>query len=207
VALKSSNKLSLKNCCRKAISAISIIIISGGILTGCGTNTETPIYPLLAVLTPVGTPVIIAVRPVESILTGDYRIQFEIDYYVTNTENEFAGYNLYISSLTESPDARTSGTPYLPAGIMPSFYHTSSEADTSSESLVTQSVLYANAPPDQINFQLCEKYYFSLAAYSTTGNTSFKSLQKSACAVIDRSLCPVDSICYCAPGKTCKLVP
>jgi hypothetical protein len=152
----------------------------------------------------VGTPAIIAVRPVESVLTGDYLIQFEVDYYVTNTENEFAGYNLYISSLTESPDARTSGTPYLPAGIMPSFHHTSSEANTSSKSLITKSVLYASAPPNQINFQLCEKYFFSLAAYSTTGNSSFQSPQKSGCAVMDRSLCPVNSICYCAAGTTCN---
>ncbi len=190
---------------------IQNLLIKGaaaGLLFGfvaCGTNTETPIYPLLTVFNPVGTPAILEVRAVESdiesVQTGTYQLYFEVDYYVTNSEKEFAGYNLYISSVTSSPDQRVSGQAYLPNGIMPSFSHTASEASTDSDSLVTQTVKYAKAPPEQIEFQLCEQYYFSLGTYTTTGIQSSRSAQVKGCAVTEdkAQFCPETSPCYKEP--------
>ena len=167
-------------------------------LVACGTNTDQPVYPLLAVVTPPGTPSITSVTPIQ--VTSDsldsYEIQFDISYYVTNTEQDFQGYNLYVSASSQPSDLPIGGSPYLPEGVSPSFAHDPSEANTSSEGLITRRVEYAKAPPSPVSFQLCQMYYFRLSAVSREGTESALGPQMSGCATVTPWLCPADSVCY-----------
>ncbi len=166
--------------------------------SSCGTNTEDPVYSILAFVSPVGTPAVISVAPVETITadTFDYRIEFDVSYYVTNQEDEFIGYNLYMKTSTSSPDDRGGGNPYLPEGTEPTFHHTNVEVDTAAASLVTQRVSYFVAPPSQVSFYFCEEYFFRLAAITSNDLSSNLSPQVSACATTRPDLCPLDSPCY-----------
>ena len=129
----------------------SLILLSALILTGlirCGTNTDRPVYSIFSLLS-VAAPAIVDVAPVdisEGLFgTPGYRLRygFDVKYYVTNQEPEFVGYNLYITTTSLSTEAILTGIgtdPYLPLGYEPTFYHSPSEANTSSSSLITKPI-------------------------------------------------------------------
>lgn len=176
---------------------LALLVLFAG-FASCGTNTDDPVYPILAFIQPIGAPAITSVSAQEKITDDlDYRIEFDVNYYVTNTEDEFIGYNLYINAAATSPEERNPGEPYMPSGLEPTFPHSSGEADTTT--LMTQRVSYKKAPPDLIPFYTCEKYYFQLTALMRNGQQSNPSAQMEGCATVTPSLCPIDSPCYVAP--------
>ncbi|GIX40926.1 MAG: hypothetical protein KatS3mg129_0659 [Leptospiraceae bacterium] len=169
------------------------------ILLYCGTNQNVPVFPIYSLL-PVGSPAIVDVKPVE-ITTQDnkIRIEFDIYYYVTNREDEFIGYNLYISTSSISPDLIQAGigvNPYLPNGYEPTFYHTKEEASTESSKLIEKRVSNLEPAPSEIPFQICEKYYFRLKAVLRNGIESAPGPEISACAISSNITCPAVSPCY-----------
>lgn len=176
--------------------------VVGFSMTGCGTNTKEPVYPILTVLSPISTPSIVSVVPISEQTADDgdldLKVEFDVSYYITNKESEFIGYNIYISRVENSPDS-PGGVLYLPDGIEPSFSHVDEPVDTSSAGLITQRVTHYKAPPGEIPFLLCEPYYFSMNAISNNGTNSHRSVRKRACATTRPDLCPVDSPCYQKP--------
>ena len=183
------------------ISLLTVLLLSS--LPGCGTNTDRPVYSIFSILS-VAAPAIVDVAPVdisEGLLgTPGFKLRygFDVKYYVTNQEPEFIGYNLYITTTSLSTEAILSGIgtdPYLPAGYEPSFYHSPSEADTSSSALITRRISAVKAPPGEVPFQVCEKYFFRLQAVLLTGIESAPGPEISGCAFYDSTLCPTDSSC------------
>ena len=145
-------------------------------LFACGVNTEEPVYPILTVTT-VASPTLLSVQPVEDILLWEtpypeYRIAFDIQYYLTNQEEGFVGYNLYMSTVNISPDDPVSG-PYMPQGYEPSFPHVDQNPDTTKA--ITQRVTHFRPPPGERPFDLCEKYFFRLKATTRSGIESSAS--------------------------------
>jgi len=176
---------------------ISLLIVF--IFLSCGTNTNVPVFPIYSLL-PVGSPAIVDVKPVE-ITTSDnqLRIEFDVYYYVTNQQDEFIGYNLYISSSSISPDlvqANIGIIPYLPIGYEPTFYHTKEEASTESSKIVKKRIPNLKPAPSEIPFRLCEKYYFRLKAVLRNGIQSAPGAEISACATSSQIACPSNTPCY-----------
>lgn len=165
----------------------------------CGTNLNTPVFPIYSILS-VGSPAIVNVIPVEIITsTNKIRIEFDIQYYVTNLEDEFVGYNLYISTSSISPDLIQAGigiNAYLPNGREPTYFHSKEEASTQSTNLKTQRVPNLKPAPSEIPFQLCERYYFRLKAVLRNGITSAPGPEISSCAISSQVICPANSPCY-----------
>lgn len=162
---------------------------------GCGTNTSTPVYPLLATLSTVGVPAIISVTPVEvAALPPNVKIEFDLKYYITNQEKEFIGYNLYIST-TDTSSLVASGKPYLPDGIEPSFPHVGATPSTAPADLITKRITDFKPAPSPIPFRICELYYFSLQAVTRNGIKSIPGNRVTACASTQPSLCPVGTGC------------
>lgn len=172
------------------IGAVALFVCS------CGVNTDQPVYPLLT-FTSVAPPTIVSVKPFRQLVffespEPEYKIEFDIEYYVTNQENEFLGYNLYISSTSTSPEAPVTG-PYLPVGYDPSFPHLKQEVNTTT--LITQRISHFKPPPGERPFDLCEMYYFRLRAYTRNDVESEPSPQIAVCAVEDVLLCPTGTVC------------
>lgn len=166
-------------------------------LASCGTNTEEPVFPLYTAFTLIASPAIVSVAPVE-VGTGfdDYRIEFDLGYYVTNQEEGFLGYNLYISTSNTSAEAALVGAStgvYLPSGTAPSFPHVGAAAGTTS--LTKQRLTHQKPPPGEKPFQLCEKYFFRMTALVRNGLESNASAEKSSCASANAALCPKGSAC------------
>ena len=175
------------------IAAVALVLATAA---GCGTNTEKPVYPYMMLLSRPSPPTIIEVKPVEvKDLDGIPHIEFDLNYYITNHEDDFIGYNLYISTVTVSPDSDESGGLYLPEGKEPSFPHVSDQPDTSSQAMVTQRLTHLKAPPVGMPFSQCELYYFRLAAVFSHSQSSGHSIQDSACAAVDPAQCPKGSGC------------
>lgn len=165
----------------------------------CGTNTNVPVFPIYN-LVPIASTSIVDIQPIE-IQTNEnkIRIEFDIYYYVTNTEDEFIGYNLYISSSSISPDLAQAGigiNPYLPYGYEPTFSHTKEEASVLSKDLKKQRIPNLKPAPSEIPFQICERYYFRLKAVLRNGIPSIPSPEISSCAVSKNLQCPANSPCY-----------
>lgn len=164
----------------------------------CGVNTDKPVYPVFQFF-PVGTPAIVDVKPVEIQLPAQTRIEFDIFYYVTNTEEDFIGYNLYISTATISPELLQigiGGRPYLPEGYEPTFFHTREEASVESGNLKQRRIPNLKPAPSEIPFQLCERYYFRMTAVLRSGIQSLPSPEVSACAVTENFPCPQNTACH-----------
>lgn len=168
------------------------------ILSGCGNNTEDPVYPLLTVISPQATPTVVSVSPVEVISLEDqtYNIEFDLSYYVTNEEDDFLGYNLYISSSTQASDMDGTGAPYLPEGVAPTFEHKDDAASQASEDLVTQRVSYFSPPPAITTFAHCNQYNFRMSAVNDQGVESSQGVAVTACATVRPWLCDTSSACY-----------
>ncbi len=165
----------------------------------CGTNTHIPVFSIYNLFS-VGSTSIVDIKPIE-VQTSDnkIRIEFDIYYYVTNKEDEFIGYNLYINTSSISPQFAQAGigiSPYLPNGIEPTFFHTKEEASTLSKDLKQKRIPNLKPAPSEIPFYICERYYFRLKAVLRNGIQSLPSPEISSCAVPKDFLCPVESPCY-----------
>lgn len=164
---------------------------------GCGTNTDEPVFPT-SLYTFIGPPTIIGITPVEVIqpyLTVRY--EFDLQYYVTNSEEGFQGYNLYMRTFRTAAEdivAGIEGDPYLPEGIMPSFSHVGESPDTRNP--VTRRISNLTPPPGEQAFETCEKYFFSMTAVVRTNVESRRGPEVEACATLNPLLeCPVGTVC------------
>ena len=165
---------------------------------GCGVNTDEPVYPL-TIFNTAAPPAIVAVEPVEVLTLGEtalpeYKIQFDVSYYLTNQEAGFLGYNLYMTSTDSSPDNPTAG-PYLPLGYEPTFSHIGESPDTSLDHRITQRVTHFKPPPGESPFEFCEIYYFTMRAYTRHGIESPPAPSVTACAAKNRLQCPTQTAC------------
>ncbi len=165
----------------------------------CGTNTEEPVLPVFLIFSAVGAPALVSVTAVETNPPATaLRYEFDVQYFVTNTEDGFLGYNLYIDSSQTSAQAAILGligSPYLPTGVAPSFSHATSTPSTANADLVTQRVSDFRAPPAPENFQACELYFFRITAVTRNGIESPPSAQIQRCAALNAALCPLGSPC------------
>ncbi len=162
----------------------------------CGVNTEQPVFPLVT-LTSVGAPAITSVTPVATFdETLQLIMQYDLKYYITNGEDGFLGYNLYITKTSSSAEATVlgvGGDPYLPGGNAPSFPHVGEAVDTTTEK--TQRITHFKPPPGPKIFDACDRYHFRLTAVIRTGAESYPSNQVDACAITDTTLCPKGGVC------------
>ena len=185
---------SIKQLHKKVL--ILVLAVFMLIAPSCGTNTDQPVFPFYLIST-VSSPAIVSVTPVETITDSlDLIYEFDLQYYITNSEEGFLGYNLYITTSTSSAEATIAGigtNPYLPLGIQPSFSHVGEEANTST--ITTQRITHRNPPPNESAFELCEKYYFRLSAVARSGVVSIPGAEASSCAATDTGICPSGSIC------------
>ena len=176
---------------RLALHVFSLSLVFG--IFSCGTNTDSPVYPISSILS-IGSPTLVNIEPVSTVGEAPY---FKVSYFVTNTEDEFIGYNLYISQTylsTESIITGAAGAAYLPLGIDPTFRHTKSDASTLSSKLKTEPVMNFKAPPSPEPFQFCRTYYFALRAVLLNGQYSQPGPQLSAC-LTDAVFCPTRNDC------------
>lgn len=175
--------------------AFCLALFSGA----CGTNTEEPVFPVFLIFSPVAPPALVSVTAVETQNTGEaLQYKFNVSYYVTNSEDGFLGYNLYISSSATAAEAAIlgiGGEPYLETGIKPSFSHAGQNPGTAAADLQTQRVRNFRAAPAPIAFQACELYFFTLTAQTRNSLESNPSPQISACAAITPGLCPSGTPC------------
>ena len=169
------------------------------LLSACGTNTDEPVLPAFLIFTNVGAPALVSVTPLETNPPAtSLRYEFDVQYFITNTEDGFVGYNLYIDSSQTSAQAALLGIvgePFLPNGISPSFEHSQADASTANASLVTQRVNNFRAPPAPENFQTCELYFFRITAVTRNGIESAPSPQVQQCAALIPGACPSGTPC------------
>ncbi len=165
--------------------------------THCGMNDQIP-----ALLSPLAYPA--ATRPeiravnLRFLPEEEARYQFDIQYFITNTEPDFAGYNLYVSNLPSSLEGLLGGKKenrYLENRRSPSFSHSDSIASSGSQNLITQRVIYRRAPPSPEPFYQCYVYYFRLTAYLRGGFESEASTEEQVCASNSPVSCPVQTPC------------
>jgi hypothetical protein len=171
------------------------LIVAFSLLAGCGVNTDSPVYPISSLLA-IGAPTLVNLEPVAS-TDPDVAPYFKVSYFVTNQEDEFIGYNLYVSKVLLSSEAiitGTAGSPYLPDGLDPTFRHTKDEASTLSTDLKTETISYFKPPPSPESFQYCRVYYFALRAVLLNGQYSQPGPQLSAC-ITDANFCPTTNDC------------
>ncbi len=165
----------------------------------CGTNTEEPVFPVFLIFSPVAPPALVSVAAVETQNAGEaLRYEFDVSYYVTNSEDGFLGYNLYLSSSATAAEAAIlgiGGEPYLETGIKPSFSHAGENPSTAAVDLQTQRVQNFRAAPAPISFKACELYFFTLTAQTRNSLESNPSPQVAACAALDPGLCPSGTPC------------
>lgn len=178
---------------RAACAAIAVL------LSACGTNTDEPVLPAYLIFTAVGAPALVAVTPLETNPPAtSLRYEFDVQYFITNTEDGFVGYNLYIDSSQTSAQAALlgiTGSPFLPQGTAPSFDHSDRQASTASTDLITQRVNNFRAAPAPEVFQSCELYFFRITAVTRNGIESSPSPQVQQCAALIPALCPLGTPC------------
>ncbi|HMV43061.1 MAG TPA: hypothetical protein PK079_18915 [Leptospiraceae bacterium] len=190
-----------------------ILLLGIPTVSFCGTNTDTPVVlaPLIFLTSPINVPQLVGVIPTQEYPTSGTGLsdlggyvnpnapQFIIKYFVTNTEQQFIGYNLSITSQTPTlieTQAGTAGSVYTENGIQPSFPHLATENSTAKENMKRRRIAWRVPPPGIVYFQKCEMYNFTLrAVLSNVPQTSNPSAAVSACAGIDPSKCPVGSSC------------
>ncbi|MCE9599648.1 MAG: hypothetical protein K8S54_16940 [Spirochaetia bacterium] len=176
-----------------------ILLSCTAIFLHCGTNTNQPVFPLF-VFSTVGSPAIVSVTPVQ-VNTDPLNpeMQFDLKYYITNSEDGFLGYNLYITASSTSAQGTlgvvTTSGPYLPSGTAPSFSHVGAVASTDPTALKTQRITDEVPAPGTKQFQYCELYFFRITALTRSGLESASSAQVSQCAANTVALCPTGTPC------------
>ncbi len=172
-----------------------LLWLFSGLFLGCGNNTDVPALAVPLSYPAATTPSIIAVDFMQS-SEGDP--QFNLEYYVSNEEPDFIGYNLYISTAPSSLRSYLLATQdglYLPRGIEPSFSHSGEPASNAPADLKTQTISHRTAPPVPEPFYECQVYYFRFAAYLRGGFRSEASDEVQTCASDNPSSCPSGSPC------------
>jgi hypothetical protein len=199
------------NFFRKVSQVFAIFFLS--FFSHCGNNTDTPVIPFIF-LTPAAVPQIAGIiptseYPIDINLIPDYQAdtipfkpEFILKYYVTNSEFNFVGYNLAITSAIPSlADTLNSSGFYLENGILPSFAHLPMEASTELSRMKKRRISNRNPPPGIVPFQHCEMYTFTMRAYLTSGMMSNPSASVSVCASLAPGKCPITSSCN---TSTCR---
>ncbi|HRG73103.1 MAG TPA: hypothetical protein PLX69_00950 [Leptospiraceae bacterium] len=199
----------LKKFAQQSVASFFLLLFSAS----CGTNTDTPVVlaPLIFLTNPINVPQLVGVIPTEEIPTtgtgvGDLigyvnpnRPEFIVKYFVTNTEQQFIGYNLTITSQNPTlieTQAGMAGSVYTENGVQPSFPHLALENSTAKENMKRRKISWRVPPPGVVYFQRCEMYNFTLrAVLSNVPQTSNPSVSVSSCASTDPSKCPVGSSC------------
>lgn len=210
----------------KFIFKIPIAIFLSLLLISCGNNTDTPVLPFIF-LNPVGTPQIVgiisAVSPIETPggvtetgvdVPGDdlpspeaipFSPEFILKYYVTNQEQQFVGYNLYITTSTPSlAETMQGASTYLEDGVPPSFEHSPTESST--DILIVKRISNRIPPPGQFPFQKCEVYTFTLRALLNNGMFSNPSAAVARCSSLYPGKCPIGTSCNpasCSDANSC----
>ncbi len=176
------------------------------LIYSCGSNTRTPVIPFIF-FTPPGIPQIAGVVPTAEVYLDpalviegqadkiNYKPEFVIKYYVTNTEPNFVGYNLTITSAIPSLTDTLGGSYYTENGILPSFPHLAIESSTEEAQLKKKRIRNRIPPPGLIPFQHCEIYTFTMRAYFNNGVVSNPSTPVSVCASLYPNQCPIGSSC------------
>ena len=124
--------------------------------------------------------------------------QFDIEYYVTNEEAEFLGYNLYINTVPASLESfliEQDENIYLERGVQPSFSHVDDPVSSEPTDLKTQRITHRKAPPVPEPFYECLLYFFRLRAYLRGDFESEASNEMQACASSNPSACPLGTPC------------
>ena len=132
------NKLSAFSKIKQNILRITTMVF----FLNCGINTDTPTTPYIFLI-PINIPQIAGLYPIDSATSTDFsyvepilnspKPQFILKYYVTNTEQQFVGYNLYITATTPSlAETQLGANAYLENGVSPSFTHLATESSTES---------------------------------------------------------------------------
>ncbi len=170
----------------------------------CGINTDTPTTPFIF-LNPINIPQIAGMYPIDSATSTDFspvtptlvspKPQFILKYYITNTEQQFVGYNLYITASTPSLAETQLGAAYLEDGIQPSFPHLVTESSTDSSKIQKKRILNRKPPPGIFPFQKCEVYTFTMRAVFNNGATSNPSAPVYRCASLNPALCEEGTSC------------
>ena len=173
-----------------------LLFFYGFSISFCGMNTDSSL--LLAPLSypPAERPSILSVNFVS---TARGERQFDIEYYVTNEEVDFLGYNLYISTVPASLESfllvEKKGKAYLERGVEPSFIHADDPVSTNTADLKTQNIKDHRPPPAPEPFYECLLYFFRLRAYLRGGLGSEASEELQACASSNPSACPSGMPC------------
>lgn len=186
---------------RKAFILCAVFVLN------CGTNTNTPVIPFIF-FAPPGIPQIAGIIPTTEIPIpasliidglGDkapVKPEFVLKYYVTNTEQNFVGYNLSITSAVPTlADTMAGAAVYTESGILPSFPHLATEANTAKSKIVKRKIANRIPPPGMYPFQHCEVFTFTMRAYLNNGFTSQPSASVAACASPYPYKCPIGSSC------------
>ena len=166
----------------------------------CGMNVDVPSLPVALDYPVAVKPSIVSLRFEES---DDAENQFIIEYYVNNSESQFVGYNLYISTVPSAfgnIQIKEKKNIYLEYGIEPSFSHNralenSLNSSLDSQEIVSKRIPHYKAPPVPENFYSCLVYYFRLTAYLRGGFESEASDEVEGCAANNASSCPLAKPC------------
>ena len=126
------------------------------------------------------------------------KLKFEIKYFLTNSEENFIGYNLYIGTIPFSLENILAGSKssiYLENGIEPSFSHANAVFSADTQEIQTRVISNKKAAPSPEPFYECLVYYFRLTAYLRGDFESEASSEVQVCASSDPSSCPSSSPC------------
>ena len=168
----------------------------------CGLNTDGAVTVDPAYYPYANTPVIFGLqRQVAS--DGGY--QFQLNYFVTNTEVNFTGYNVYIANYPQTAESiigsQNNDNLYMPRGVSPSFIHANTGEPNGSmftTDMIAQVVNYHHPPPAATPFYPCQRYYFRMTAYLSNQLESLPSAQVSSCATLSGEVdasCPAGTSC------------
>ena len=160
----------------------------------CGTNPKSKVLPLISsnISSTTNTPQFLSISPISWSKKKKIKPEFLIRYYVTNKEEQFLGYNLYISEVNSSTD---SNSIYKTNGIEPSFPHTPSETSTLKSSLKVKKIPYRKTDPTPSHFENCKMYSFTFKAILSNSSHSAISKSISRCSVLDAKYCEIGSSC------------
>jgi len=111
-------------------------------------------------------------RPTGISVSATSNREFTLKYFIQNQENNFNGYNLYISKTKISDsDPNNTISPITFDGELPSFRHNSSNFNTDKQ----QSVKILFFSKNKIKFEEDTYYYFILTAHSINNLNSLPS--------------------------------
>ncbi len=164
-------------------------------LFACGMNVDPPV-----VLQPLSNPAavttqIYSLMLIPSGLDTENKNAVQIQYYLNNTEGNFLGHNLYITTVPQTISNLFGGYQkehlYLERGIEPSFSASRVLMEARGTVLVSHMIRSKTAGPAPTPFysNQCLVYYFRLTAVLRGGFESLPSDEKLLCASSDLERC------------------